>query len=170
MNQRITFGNRITLNYKPVRGLGLREVLLLGAATAQAVYFIFIADQINFTLRLSVALVLALALLAIALVPVRGHRVEHFAFIVLRGLLRPRRYLHQTAERDQPDVVAPPAGSELGARPVRVRAPARAPASVWEGDWVAPNLAPVMALFCAMLVVGSLMVFASGGHLPGVPW
>ena len=168
MNRRITFGNRITLNYKPVRGLGVREVLLLGAATAQAVYFIFIADQISFALRLSGALFLTLILLAIALVPVRGHRVEHFAFIVLRGIVRPRRYLHQTAERDRPYGVAPAVEPEADSLAAEVRAHRRVLAT--DGDWVAPNLAPVMALFCVMLVVGSLMVFASGGHLPGVRW
>jgi len=32
MNRRITFGSKITLNYKALGGLGLREVVLLAFA------------------------------------------------------------------------------------------------------------------------------------------
>ena len=163
MNRLIQFGARITLNYKPLRGLGVREIALLGLAAGQAIYLVFLAESISFPIRLTLAVFLAVLLLAIATVPVRGYKVEHFLFgVLLRGLLRPRRYLHQTATRNSPRVDGSNISSEAAAEEVdevETKVPVAAKAS-W-GEWTGPNLAIAMTLFVLILLTGSLIAYVS---------
>ena len=163
MNRFIQFGSRITLNYKPLRGLGVREIVLLGLAAGQAIYLIFLAESISFPIRLTLAMFLAVLLLAIATVPVRGYKVEYFLFnVLLRGLFRPRRYLHQTAIRDRPRMVGTSATQE--AAPEKVNEDiSRVPATtkVGWGEWAGPNLAIAMTLFIIILLTGSVIAYVS---------
>lgn len=165
MNRFILFGSRITLNYKPLRGLGMREVLLLGLAAGQAVYLVFMAESMSFPVRLTLALFLAIILLAIATIPVRGYKVEYFLFaVLLRGLLRPRRYLHQTAMRDTRQVgdASPGEIDELGeANSDRVVKKWRVTVRAEWGEWAAPNVALVMAIFVVILLAGSVIAYVS---------
>ncbi|MCL5998666.1 MAG: hypothetical protein M1546_21800 [Chloroflexi bacterium] len=153
------------MNYKPLRGLGVRELLLLGFAAGQAIYLVFIAESISFPVRLTLALFLAIILLAIATIPVRGYKVEYFLFaVLLRGLVRPRRYLHQTAMRDARQVdgtsldeTDEPQDADRGKDTAKVRVPAR----VGWGEWAAPNVALVMAIFVVILLAGSVIAYVS---------
>jgi hypothetical protein len=183
MNRLISFGAKITLNYKPVRGLGVREIVLIGLAAAQAVYLIFMATGMVLAARLGVALFLAIGLLAFAILPIRGHTIEHFILIALRGIVRPRRYLHQTSTRGftaAPEDQTCDAPAQVAAR---AAAPAAAPARrairrplVPQGEWSGPNLALVMAVFCVLLFAGSVIAYAAqsgvaqSSHATGVIW
>lgn len=164
--RKIVFPAKITLEYKAMRGIGVREVILLGAAALQAVYFIFLAQGMSVPLRLTLAVALALALIIVATVPVRGYRFEQFALLMVRGLLRPKIYLHQTARRadedtDQRPVYQPPPRREI--RPT----PAPAAAAEWQGDWAGPNVALVLVVFLLILGVASVAAWMiSGGELP----
>ncbi|MGQ9889820.1 MAG: hypothetical protein ACUVSX_15245 [Aggregatilineales bacterium] len=166
--RKIVFPARITLQYKAVRGVGIREAILLAVAALQAVYLVFLAESVDFVLRLCLALFLAIALVAIATVPIKGYRMEQYILVVLRGLLRPKVYLHQTAQREEIDLgqEIDPAAVASGRRPPD---PAPVAASAWEGDWAAPNLAMVMAVFLGILILASLAAFiANGGQVPGL--
>lgn len=167
--RKIVFPARISLEYKAVRGVGIREAILLAVAALQAVYLIFLAESIDFVLRLCLAVFLAIALVAIATVPIRGYRVEQYVLLVVRGMLRPKVYLHQTARREEIDLGA---GIDAApAPPARPRRPDPAPEPVGAieltGDWAAPNLALVMAIFLTILVLASAAAFvANGGQMP----
>lgn len=165
MNRFILFGSKITLNYKPLRGLGVRELLLLGLAAGQAVYLVFLAESISFPVRLTIALFLAILLLAIATIPVRGYKVEYFLFAVwLRGLLRPRRYLHQTAVRP-PRPLADTNLDEVNEQEEGDRdwdaTQRHAVGRTGWGEWAAPNITLVMALFVILLLAGGVIAYVS---------
>jgi hypothetical protein len=168
MNRLILFGSKITLHYKPLRGMGVREIVLLTLAAGQAVYLVFLAESMSFPLRLTLALFLAILLLAAATIPVRGYKVEQFLIgVLLRGLIRPRRYLHQTATRNEPSLadVGDEADEAGKAAPQAVVAPVARELD-W-GAWAGPNLALVMTMFVLILLIGGLMAYASkGGRLP----
>ena len=165
MNRFILFGSKITLNYKPLRGLGVREIFLLGLAAGQAIYLVFLAESISFPLRLTLALFIAILLLAIATIPVRGYKVEYFLFaVLLRGLVRPRRYLHQTAMRNARhvdgaglDETDTPQDADRGKDMAKGRVPAR----VGWGEWAAPNVVLVMTIFIVLLLAGSMIAYVS---------
>ena len=163
MDRRINFGRKITLNWKPVRGIGLRETILLTTAALQAVYLIFVADSIVFAVRLCLALFVAVTLMVVATVPIRGYRIEHFAWIVLRGWLRPKRYLHQTAERNMAPL-AEIGEDERRATDDGTRRP-RVALAMAPGDWAGPNVAVVMALFVCLLFGAAIAVYVVSGEV-----
>jgi small-conductance mechanosensitive channel len=173
MMRNIVFAARQRLGYHVMRGIGLREAILIGAAALFAVYVIFMATALALELRLTLALVIAVTLLTIAKVPVQGYRMEEMAVIWLRGQLRAKRAVHQTGRRTMPvfedaaDVRDAQDATAAQAMPMPATAAVRASAMVWaEPDWGA-----VLALFFGLLVVASALVYAAGaGVLPRLIW
>lgn len=173
MMRNIVFAARQRLGYHVMRGIGLREAILIGAAALFAVYVVFMATTLALELRLTLALLVAVALLTIAKVPVQGYRMEEMAVIWLRGQLRAKRAVHQTGRRTMPvfedaaDVRDGQDATAAQAMPAPVTAAARAGAMVWaEPDWGA-----VLALFVGLLIVASAFVYAAGaGVLPKPGW
>ena len=164
--RRISFPARLDLGYQFMRGVGVREAVLLAVAVGQAIWLIFLADSLAFVSRLTVAIVIAVALIAIATVPIKGYKVEQYAVIVIRGMLRPKVYLHQTARAAEVEIETQPIKEERQETEERAYRPAR---DIAYGEWAAPNVLAVMLLFLALMVVSSLLLYlVSGGELPGV--
>jgi hypothetical protein len=166
--RRISFPARLDLSYQFMRGVGVREAVLLAVAVGQAIWLIFLVDSLAFVSRLVMAVVIAVALIAIATVPIKGYKVEQYAVIVIRGMLRPKVYLHQTARAAEVEIETQPIIKEERQEKKEERAyrPAR---DVAPGEWAAPNVLAVMLLFVALMVVSSLLLYlVSGGELPGV--
>jgi type IV secretory pathway VirB3-like protein len=173
MMRNIVFAARQRLGYHVMRGIGLREAILIGAAALFAVYVVFMATTLALELRLTLALLVAVALLTIAKVPVQGYRMEEMVVIWLRGQLRAKRAVHQTGRRTMPafddtaDVRDGQDATAAQAMPTPAITAVRAGAMTWaEPDWGA-----VLALFFGLLVVASALVYAAGtGVLPKLGW
>lgn len=160
MSRRITFGSKITLNYKALGGLGLREVALLALAAIQAVYWVLITDTPPFAARLVIALSIGLVFMAWAVVPIRGYKIEHFLWLWLRNIVRPRRYLHQTAEAQSTQVVLEDEAANT--KPKVTRSSLAMPHL--PGDWVGPNMAIVMAIFLTLMLLSSFGLYVTSGR------
>jgi type IV secretory pathway VirB3-like protein len=173
MMRNIVFAARQRLGYHVMRGIGLREAILIGAAALFAVYVIFMATSLALELRLTLALLVAVTLLTVAKVPVQGYRMEEMVVIWLRGQLRAKRAVHQTGRRTMPafedaaDVRDGQDATAAQVMPMPATAAVRTSAMVWaEPDWGA-----VLALFFGLLVVASALVYAAGaGVLPRLIW
>ena len=164
MNRRITFGSKITLNYKALGGLGLREVVLLAFAAIQAVYWVLVADTPPFAARLVIALGIGLVFMAWAVVPIRGYKIEHFLWLWLRNIVRPRRYLHQTAEAQSTQVVIE--DETANAKPKLKAALPSLSIPHLQGNWAGPNMALVMTMFLVLMLISSFGLYiTSGGRL-----
>lgn len=173
MMRNIVFAARQRLGYHVMRGIGLREAILIGAAALFAVYMVFMGTALALELRLTLAVVVAVALLTIAKVPVQGYRMEEMAVIWLRGQLRAKRAVHQTGRRTMPafedaaDVRDGQDATAAQAMPTPAAAAVRASAIVW----AEPNWGAVLALFFGLLIMASALVYAAGtGVLPKLGW
>jgi hypothetical protein len=156
-----------------LRGVGLREAILIGAAALFAVYVVFMATSLALELRLTLALVVSVALLTVAKVPVQGYRMEEIFVIWLRGQLRAKRAVHQTGRRAMPDFddatdvrdAHDPSVAQVASRP--------ATGAVHAGEvvWAEPDWGAVLALFFGLLIVASALVYAADtGMLPKLSW
>jgi cell division protein FtsW (lipid II flippase) len=173
MVRNIVFAAKQRLGYHVMRGIGLREAILIGAAALFAVYIIFMATSLALELRLTLALVVSVALLTVAKVPIQGYRMEEMFLIWLRGQIRPKRAVHQTGRRTMPvfegdaDVRD---GQDVTTPQVAVR-PATTVAHAGGLVWAEPDWGTVMALFVGLLIVGSALAYAAGtGVLPKLNW
>ncbi|NJM40813.1 MAG: PrgI family protein [Anaerolineae bacterium] len=165
MNRDIEFGYLIDLRPKIARGMGVREAVLVGGAVLQALWLIFVYDVMPFPLRATLALFIAIVLLAIAVVPFGGMRFEIWVATYLRYLLRPKQRVHMTAERDRPAFVDEEASENADDVDQTERTRDRPfGASPW---WVAPDPQVVMAAFVCLLVAGSVIAYlGKGGTWP----
>jgi len=163
--RRVSFPARIDLRYQVMRGIGVREAILIALAAGQAIWLVFVVESLPFVSRLMLAALIAVALIAIATVPIRGYKMEHYLLIVARGMLRPKVYLHQTARS------APIAVSEeqvVAQEEDEQKLPDFKPPREF-GEWAAPNVLAVMLLFLALMAISATMLyFAVGGQLPGL--
>jgi hypothetical protein len=173
MMRNIVFAARQRLGYHVMRGIGLREAILIGAAALFAVYVVFMATSFALELRLTLALLVAVALLTIAKVPVQGYRMEEMAVIWLRGQLRAKRAVHQTGRRTMPafeDAADVRDGQDATAAQA-MPTPAAAAVRVGAMTWAEPDWGAVLALFFGLLIVASALVYAAGtGVLPKLGW
>jgi len=163
--RRVSFPARIDLRYQVMRGIGVREAILIALAAGQAIWLVFVVESLPFVSRLMLAALIAVALIAIATVPIRGYKMEHYLLIVVRGMLRPKVYLHQTA-RSAPIAVSeePVVAQEEDEQKLPDFKPPRE-----FGEWAAPNVLAVMLLFLALMAMSATMLyFAAGGQLPGL--
>lgn len=163
--RRVSFPARIDLRYQVMRGIGVREAILIALAAGQAIWLVFVVESLPFVSRLMLAALIAVALIAIATVPIRGYKMEHYLLIVARGMLRPKVYLHQTA-RSAPIAVSeePVVAQKEDAQKLPDFKPPRE-----FGEWAAPNVLVVMLLFLALMAMSATMLyFAAGGQLPGL--
>ena len=163
--RRVSFPARIDLRYQVMRGIGIREAILIALAAGQAIWLVFVVESLPFVSRLMLAALIAVALIAIATVPIRGYKMEHYLLIVARGMLRPKVYLHQTA-RSAPIAVSeePVVAQEEDEQKLPDFKPPRE-----FGEWAAPNVLAVMLLFLALMAMSATMLyFAAGGQLPGL--
>ena len=166
MNRRrlIDIGKNITLFPKILPGLGLREILLLGVAALQAVYFAFYAPALALGMRLTVAMLIAIPILIIATVPFHGMTFERWLWQQLSGALEPKQFRHTTADPKH----AHPSAADAPT-PQAVEAPSHArPADANSGALTldAPNLGVVMAAFLCLLMLASVLAFAARGPVP----
>jgi len=164
--RRISFPARLDLAYQVMRGIGMREAVLIALAVGQAIWLVFVVEALPFVTRVTLAVLLAIALIALATIPIRGYKMEHYLLIVLRGLIRPKVYLHQTARAapievaEQPVAAPPPSPSPPDFRSLGDQA---------VGEWAAPSVLVVMLLFLGLMALSAvLMYLASGGQLPGL--
>jgi len=163
--RRVSFPARIDLRYQVMRGIGVREAILIALAAGQAIWLVFVVESLPFVSRLMLAALIAVALIAVATVPIRGYKMEHYLLIVVRGMLRPKVYLHQTA-RSAPIAVSEEA--VVAQEEDEQKLPGFEPPREF-GEWAAPNVLAVMLLFLALMAISATMLyFAAGGQLPGL--
>lgn len=174
MMRNIVFAAKQRLGYHVLRGIGLREAILIGAAALFAVYVIFMATSLALEIRLTLALVVSVALLTVAKVPIQGYPMEEMFVIWLRGQVRSKRAVHQTGRRTMPafegeaDVRD---GRDVPAPQVAVRPASVAAVHASGLAWAEPDWGVVLALFVGLLVVGSALAYAAGtGMLPRLGW
>lgn len=173
MVRNIVFAAKQRPGYHVMRGIGLREVILIGAAALFAVYIIFMATSLALELRLTLALIVSVALLAVAKVPIQGYRMEKMFVIWLRGQMRPKRAVHQTGRRSMPtfDGEADVRDGQNATKPQVAARPATTVARTGGLVWAEPDWGVVMALFVGLLIVGSALAYAAGaGVLPKLNW
>lgn len=154
----------VNLNHRLPGGIGLRQVVLIGVAVAQAIYLVFVFDGLPFAVRLIVASLVAMVLLALAVVRPRGDSPEGLLMSLLRWLLQPRYRVFQTAERvdhrlhSAADVVGD--GAPARAEPAR---------AAWPLAWDRANIALIVFLFMALMTTSTTWLwFANHGHLSGL--
>ena len=172
-NRDIHMGNPVDLERRRVVGdMGLRETLLAGAAALQAVWLVFVFTELPFAVRLTLAALIALVLLTIALVRPHNLTIEQHIINFVQYQRRPKHRVHLTGERDAlrmahpGDVIADDA-----VIPTKTRAPPRAASHSRSRhlDWglEMPNPALVLAVFLGLLIVGSVIAYlGQGGSLP----
>ena len=121
-NRDIHMGNPVDLERRRVVGdMGLRETLLAGAAALQAVWLVFVLTELPFALRLTLAALIALVLLTIALVRPQNLTLEQHIINFVQYQRRPKHRVHLTSERDRlrlahPGLALLNAGSSSAAR------------------------------------------------------
>lgn len=159
----------VTLDPKAPGGLGLRDLLLLALAVLQAGYWIFVNDALAFAVRLVLAMIIGMTLMAAAMVRPRGKTFEQlFAHWFAHRFLRARFATHQTARRDATDLAD--AKDVAGRRDRQPGAPAEPPDLLPAGDWFAPNYALMVLFFMAVLAMTSAALYLQhGAPLPGLP-
>ena len=171
MNRRnhrpIFLGKPISLSFKAIGSLDLRQVILVLAAVLQAVMLVFYVEWLPFALRLTLALFVGLGLLIIATVPIRGTTFERALAEMLVERFGPKQYLHQTAEEQ----TRPQEGDATDADTTAAdAADKRAHQRYRHVDtvWAAPNFGVLLATFCTLLFVASLLAYATRGRIPGL--
>jgi hypothetical protein len=168
MSRFIKFGSRFDPKRNEIVNLmGPRELTLVGVAAVQAIWFLFVQTAMLFMLRLTLASLIGLALLAVALVPIKDKPMEWHVAQFIRYKLRPARRIYQTALRKplevvEADEVAPnvvPAAKPIAETKTRTKA--RSDAGTWRE--LLPDPAFIVAAFACLLVVGSVVVYAGRG-------
>lgn len=143
-------------------GMGVREIVLVSAAAGQAIWLLFLTPALPFVVRLVVAVLLALVLFGIALVPIKDKPIEYHLLKFIGYRLRAMGRVYRTARREDMRVgqvevreVAEPAVPKVA--PVQYVKPQRiALAGNW--DWVQPNPGMLLTVFLILVAVGSLIV------------
>ncbi len=161
----IKFGSKFDPNRSEIVNLmGPRELILVGIAAAQAIWFVFMLTTMAFALRLTLAGVIGLVLLAIALVPIKDKPVEWHVVQFIRYKLRPARRIYQTALRkpiEMAEVAAAPSAQPKPIAEAKPRTSAKANAGAWRE--LLPDPALVLAAFACLLIVGSAVAYAGKG-------
>ena len=168
-NRDIHMGNPVDLERRRVVGdMGLRETLLAGAAALQAVWLVFVFTQLPFALRLTLAALIALVLLTVALVRPHNLTIEQHLINFVQYQRRPKHRVHLTSERDrlrlvqQGDVIADDA-----VVPTQTRAASHRRSLHLDWGWDMPDPTLVLAVFLGLLIVGSVIAYlGQGGSLP----
>ena len=162
--KRIAPGRRITLNWKAVGRMSLREVLLLGAAVIQAIWLIFMASSVAFEVRFVCALLIATLLVCWASIPIRGLPAEKALFKFVKGLVGAKQYKHQTAKVDDVRVEVETEPKTQPAKPNR----REKYGSGGEPAWAAPNLGVVAFVFMCLVTLSSAVMYFARGGVPGL--
>lgn len=173
MVRNIIFAAKQRLGYHVMRGIGLREAILIGAAALFAVYIVFMAASLALELRLTLALIVSVVLLTVAKVPIQGYRMEEMFVIWLRGQVRAKRAVHQTGRRSMPafEGEADVRDGRSAAMPQTATRPTTTPAHAGSLVWAEPDWGAVLGLFIGLLVVASALAYASGAaELPKLGW
>lgn len=160
----IEIGKNITLSPKILPGVGLREIILLFAAVIQAVYFTFSVERLPLGVRLTLAMLIAIPILVITVVPFHGLTFERWLWQQLRGALEPKLYRHTTADLDHARLRADDTPDLTEETPTLPRPVGAAAAGALALD--APNLGVVVFAFFCLLMVASVMAFATHSSLP----
>ena len=158
----IDIGKNITLFPKILPGIGLREIVLLGLAALQAVYFAFYAEALALGVRLTLAMLIAIPILIVASVPFRGMTFERWLWQQFRGALEPKRFRHTTADPRQ--ARAPDTDANVDTPALTAETAPRARPAAASGGALAlatPNLGLVMALFVCLLLLSSVLAYAT---------
>jgi hypothetical protein len=145
-------------------GMGVREIVLVSAAAGQAIWLVFLMPALPFVVRLVLAVLIALVLFGIALVPIKDKPIEYHVFKFISYRIRAMGRVYRTARRDDVRVgqvevseVTEPAAPKVAPQPLMK--PRRiALASEWE--WVQPNPAMLLAVFASLLFVGSMILYS----------
>jgi hypothetical protein len=144
-------------------GMGVREIVLVSAAAGQAIWLVFMTPALPFVVRLVVAVLIALVLLGVALVPIKDKPIEYHLVKFLGYRMRAMGRVYRTARREDvrvgqvevSEVVKPVVQKvtpQLKIKPQRV-----ALAGDWE--WVQPNPALLLAVFAGLLLVGTVIAY-----------
>ena len=172
-NRDIHMGNPVDLERRRVVGdMGLRETLLAGAAALQAVWLVFVLTELPFALRLTLAALIALVLLTIALVRPQNLTLEQHIINFVQYQRRPKHRVHLTSERDRLRLAHPgEVVADDAVVPTQTCAPPRAASHSrslhldWGSDM--PDPALILAVFFCLLIAGSVIAYlGQGGSLP----
>lgn len=171
----IRFGSKFDPNKSEiVNNMGARELVLVTLAAGQAIWLIFVQVQMEFALRFTIAGLIVLVLLAIALVPIKDKPIEWHLIQFVRYKLRPSMRIHQTALHKPDEILeevataAPipaPTPATSTRAPTVPRRRARAAAAVGSLDLLAPDPTLVLATFACMLILGSAIAYVGRGGL-----
>lgn len=149
-------------------GMGVREIVLVSAAAGQAIWLVFMTPALPFVLRLVVAVLLALVLFGIALVPIKDKPIEYHLLKFIGYRLRAMGRVYRTARRDDvrvgqeevSEVAEPP---ELRPAPMPRMKPQRvALAGDWK--WVQPNPALLLVMLMCLMILGSTITYIVQGN------
>ncbi len=137
-------------------GMGVREIVLVSLATGLAIWLVFLTESLPSVMRLAVAVLIALVLFGIALVPIKDKPLEYHLLKFLGYRIRAMGRVYRTARREalqlgQVEVAeAPPmprAVSEPRVKPQRV-------ACIREWQWAQPDPALMLGSVVAYVGVG----------------
>jgi hypothetical protein len=145
-------------------GMGVREILLVSAAAGQAIWLVFMTPALPFVVRLVVAVLIALVLLGVALVPSKDKPIEYHLLKYIGYRMRAMGRVYRTARREDvrvgqvevSDVVEP---ASPKAAPVKSMKPQRV-ALAGDMVWVQPNPALLVAVFAGLLFAGSMILYS----------
>jgi hypothetical protein len=158
---------RMTGRFDPARweitaGMGVREIVLVSAAAGQAIWLVFMTPALPFVVRLVIAVLLALVLFGIALVPIKDKPIEYHLLKFIGYRMRAMGRVYRTARRDDVRVgqgelteVAEPVTRLVSAQRVKPQRIAR----VREWQWVHPDSSLMLAMFMCVLITASAFAF-----------
>ena len=169
----IEMANTVGLNPKVVGSNGIRETILMILAVVQGFYLVFMVDRLPFAVRLTGAAFIGGLLLAFAFIKPRNLTFEKHLFLLIAFHTRPRKRVHQTADREasrlhNPNQVLDRGEAATEAKPKkesRIRPAFRLrfgmPTLALGLDTVDPGL--IMAVFGGLLMVGSVLAYVGKG-------
>jgi hypothetical protein len=164
----IRMSGKAGLSPKVIGTRGIRDTALMIAAAVQGFYLIFMVDTMPFVVRLVLAAGIGGVLVVLALIKPQNLTFEQHLSQMLGYRTRPRRRVHQTADRDarplqnlgQGGSTATKPAKETQARPAfRVRF--GMPSLALGLDNLDPGL--LMTLFLGLMLMGSVLAYVGQG-------
>lgn len=143
-------------------GMGVREIVLVSAAAGQAIWLVFLTPALPFVVRLVLAVLLALVLFGIALVPIKDKPIEYHLLKFIGYRMRAMGRVYRTARREdlrlgQVEVSTAAEPAEPKTAPMPSMKPQRV-ALAGDMVWVQPNPALLLAVFAGLLLVGTIII------------
>lgn len=157
--RRVFIGRRVTLDPKAVGKVNFRQVFLFAIAAIIAIRIVLFDRQGELSVRLTVAVFIALILVTIAIVPFRGTTFERAIFEMVSELFGPKEYLHQTAEQieDKQPKVKPVRKPKVKQTKTREANLDTAGALTLDR----PNFGLLLLLFMGLMTVASVLTYAA---------